>query len=164
MLVFLISWVEVAARFIPWTLTILPTRPPIAGILVLGTIVAGVIFGVRVAPAFPAIAIDRPGPWLRDGVAVSRGSAWRLFWTAFVIYVVIGIPLTGVHLFGLNELGLRPGATSDAILVGMLSSPTYLATSLVMKAGGVMLVAVWAAALSRFYRGVAGDPTTPLVF
>jgi hypothetical protein len=120
--------------------------------------------GVRVAPAFPAIAIDRPGPWLSNGLAVSRGSAWRIFWTLLIILFVIGIPLTGVHQFGLNELALRPGATSDAILARMMSSPTYLATSLVVEAGGVIILATWAAALSRFYRAVAGDPATPLVF
>jgi hypothetical protein len=45
-----------------------------------------------------------------------------------------------------------------------MSSPAYLATPLAVSVGGVMIVATWAAALSRFYRAVAGDPTTTLAF
>jgi hypothetical protein len=164
MVVFLISWVEAVTGFIPRALGFLPAQHIFAALLPLGAIVAVMVFGVRVAPAFPAIAIDRPGPWLSQGLAVSRGSAWRIFWILLVIVIVIAIPTTGVGQFGLNELGLPPGTSSDAILARMLSSPTYLATFLIVKAGGVMIVATWAAALSRFYRAVAGDPATPLVF
>ncbi len=86
-----------------------------------------------------------------------------------VIAIAIGIPMAAVFdgiilLVGIGESELPLAADRYAILTSIMSSPVYLATPLAQSVGEVMIVATWAAALSRFYRAVAGDPTTPLVF
>ena len=128
-------------------------------------LIIGTIFAIRVSPAFPSVAVDRPGSWIANGFALSRGSAWRLFWILLLIGLAVSIPIAGILvagflLFGISMMGLAPGPDAAAILGRIIWSPALLLTQLIVAAGWGLVAATWASALSHFYRAVAGDPRT----
>jgi hypothetical protein len=119
-----------------------------------------IVYGVRLAPAFPAIAIDRPDPWQSSGFALSRGKAWRIFWILALPAIGIGLPAEAamrlINVPADSWAHFVPGARPDSSLLRSIWSPAYLLIMLIASAGQTLLVAVWASALSHLYTALTG--------
>jgi hypothetical protein len=118
------------------------------------------IYGVRLAPALPAIAIDSSGPWRANGFALSRDGSWRIFWILAVPAIGIALPAeAAMHLIIVpadSWAHFVPGARSDSMLLRSIWSPAYLVILLIAAVAQTLLVAVWASALSHLYAALTG--------
>jgi hypothetical protein len=128
--------------------------------------ITGFIFGIRLAPALPAIAVDKPGPWAAGGLALSDGSAWRIFWILLLTMVVVCIPAGAAGLLATYVFDLRwtlsvTMSGPRLILLETISSPTYLAIFPVYCLWYALVIAAWASALSHIYIAVTSGPVPP---
>jgi len=119
-----------------------------------------IVYGVRLAPAFPAIAIGGSGPWRANGFALSRGNAWRIFWILALPAIGIALPAeAAMHLINVpadSWAHFVPGARPDSALLRSLWSPAYLLILLISAVAQTLVVAVWAAALAHLYATLTG--------
>ena len=112
----------------------------------------------RCAFAFPAIAVDQPGASVRQSLAETRGTTWRLFFLFVLIYVpplVIYVAASDIAFFSVLQ------AHAGTPPAGMYFSSPFIFVYVLMVIVMMLMVSVTAAATSRAYeirvdRGASG--------
>jgi len=113
---------------------------------------------VRCAFAFPEIAVDQPGASVRQSLAETRGTTWRLFFLFVLIYVpplVIYVAASDIAFF--SALQAHSGTPAAGIFVSWPFIFVYVLMVVLM----MLMISVTAAAASRAYeirvdRGASG--------
>jgi len=126
------------------------------GLILIGGIVTLVI-GIRLAPAFPAIALGRSRSWLASGFTLSRGVWWRIFWPLVIAGLPVGIPLVLVWIvwfYGLMNVTYDDPSQLSAAVFELLSSPGFVIFQLATSALQALLLVIWADVVSHIYRAL----------
>jgi hypothetical protein len=141
-----------------------PTMAAVIPPLSLLSYVGATLIAARFAFAFPSIAIGAPDASLRQSLAETRGSTWRLFFIflfafvpPFAVFVALYLVASAVFVINHPELVSAP----DKMATAMMYSAPFLAIYAAMFIIMTMMIAVAAAAAARAYeirinRGMTG--------